>query len=127
MNASNATLLPVLGIDLGGVRGTVGVSETGGWTSENVATGTNTGYVQHGQQRQPGVQHLRYRMGCLRHPRLRFADVRAAVDTVNWTTRTTDGIHRFHVTGTSYHQEASDKARDILYVTTRPAQSTCST
>ncbi|MFA6000961.1 MAG: hypothetical protein WC828_02485 [Thermoleophilia bacterium] len=124
MNAANATLGTVLhdpvtgaSIDLGGVRGNGSAVEVGGWSFEDISTGTNTGFMSADNNGNLESSTCGIAWNANGDRGFAVQQFEPLVDKVNWTTRTTDGSIAAFANATLYHQAASDKANGRLYAT----------
>ncbi|MHB9053276.1 MAG: hypothetical protein ACYC5F_04715, partial [Thermoleophilia bacterium] len=114
MNAADGTLVSFGAPNLGRTD----AQQQGGWSFENIATGTNTGFMStnFNATNESSTCGIAWNADGTRG----FASqmFEPLVDKVNWTTRAADGeIAAYSTAGTSYHQTASDKAAGRLYVT----------
>ncbi|MCL4474395.1 MAG: hypothetical protein M1455_10765 [Actinobacteria bacterium] len=114
MNAADGTLMSIGAPNLGRTN----AQQQGGWSFENIATGTSTGFMStnaNGSNESSTCGVSWNADGTRGFASQMFEPL---VDKVNWTTRAVDGDFAAYSTpGTSYHQSASDKAAGKLYVT----------
>jgi hypothetical protein len=115
MNASNATLLPLLGIDLDDIRGS-GYSEEGGWSVVDLNNPGTTQFIStdwNGNHESSTCGISWDLSGSHGYASQMFE---AMVTKVDWGTRTTVGENT-PGPSSSYHQNATDKENKRLYVT----------
>ena len=124
MNAANGTLATVLSdpithapIDLSGVRGSGSGIEVGGWSFENIATGTNTGFMSADYNGNLESSTCGIAWNANGDRGFAVQQFEPLVDKVNWNTRTVDGTIAAFGNASLYHQAASDKSNGRLYAT----------
>ena len=114
MNASDATLMSIGAPNLGRAY----QDQYGGWSFEDITTGTSTGFMGTNFNGTPESSTCGIAWNATGDRGFASQMFEPLVDKVNWTTRAVDGeIAAYSTAGTSYHQEASDKVAGKLYVT----------
>ncbi|MHB1325764.1 MAG: YncE family protein [Thermoleophilia bacterium] len=121
-NTSYTTDLAKVGtpvpFQIGPLRGSGAGHEEGGWAFEDIASGTNTGFMSTdaNSNMESSTCGVSWNADGTRGFAAQMFE--PLVTKVNWTNRTADGtIAASTASGTSYHQSASDKAAGLLYVT----------